>query len=128
MKNRPTDSELEILQILWHSGSATVREVNERLSSSRAEEIGYTTTLKIMQIMYEKGMVNRDTSNRTHIYAAKVNPEQTRNTILDKVIDTVFNGSASQLVMQALSNRRSSPAEIEAIKTYLRELEDDGKS
>ena len=123
MTVKPTDSELEILQILWQKGSCTVREVNEILSSEREGEVGYTTTLKLMQIMHEKGMVERDTSSRTHVYKALLNPDSTRRTILNKVIDTVFNGSASQLVMQALSNRKSSKEEIEEIKRYLDQLD-----
>ncbi|KAA8483365.1 putative transcriptional regulator [Arcticibacter tournemirensis] len=123
MNIKPTDSELEILQILWQKRECTVREVNEILSEERGEEVGYTTTLKLMQIMHEKGMVERDTSSRTHIYKALMNPERTRNSILNKVIDTVFNGSASQLVMQALSNRKSSKEEIEQIKKYLDQLD-----
>lgn len=122
MEHKPTDSELEILQVLWEKNSATVREVNERLSADKSEQIGYTTTLKLMQIMLEKGMVNRDTASRTHIYTAVINPQQTQNNILNKVIDTVFNGSASQLILQALSNRKSSPQEIEQIKKYLDQL------
>lgn len=123
MNIKPTDSELEILQILWQKRECTVREVNEILSEERGEEVGYTTTLKLMQIMHEKGMVERDTSSRTHVYKALMNPERTRNNILNKVIDTVFNGSASQLVMQALSNRKSSKEEIEQIKNYLDQLD-----
>lgn len=123
MNVRPTDSELEILQILWQDGIATVREVNDSLAKLKGEEIGYTTTLKLMQIMHEKGLVDRDTSSRTHIYRALINPEQTRKTILNRVIDTVFNGSASQLVLQALSNGKSSKEELKKIKEYLNQLE-----
>lgn len=123
MEIKPTDSELEILQVLWKKGSCTVRDVNEVLSEERGEEVGYTTTLKLMQIMHEKGMVERDTSARTHIYKALMNKERTRGSILNKVIDSVFNGSATQLVMQALSNHKSSKEEIEQIKKYLDQLD-----
>ncbi|PWG81657.1 BlaI/MecI/CopY family transcriptional regulator [Pararcticibacter amylolyticus] len=123
MNLKPTDSELEILQVLWKKGSCTVRDVNEMLSEERGEDVGYTTTLKLMQIMHEKGMVDRDTSSRTHVYHALMNPDHTKRTILNKVIDTVFNGSATQLVMQALSNRKSSKEEIEQIKKYLDQLD-----
>lgn len=123
MNVKPTDSELEILQVLWNKGACTVREVNEALSAERGEEVGYTTTLKLMQIMHEKGMVERDTTSRTHIYKAVVSRERTRGNILNKVIDTVFNGSASQLVMQALSNGKSSKEEIEQIRKYLDQLD-----
>ncbi len=123
MITKPTDSELEILQVLWQEGRCTVREVNDQLTSQKGEEIGYTTTLKLMQIMHEKGMVERDTSSRTHIYHALMNPEQTRRTILDKVIDNVFNGSPSQLILQALSNKKSSKEEIQKIRDYLNQLD-----
>ncbi|WP_374164625.1 BlaI/MecI/CopY family transcriptional regulator [Arcticibacter sp. MXS-1] len=123
MNVRPTDSELEILQILWEKGACTVRDVNEALAEERGEEVGYTTTLKLMQIMHEKGMVGRDTSSRTHVYRALLSPENTKRTILNKVIDTVFNGSATQLVMQALSSSKSSKEEIEQIRKYLDQLD-----
>ncbi|WP_028298526.1 BlaI/MecI/CopY family transcriptional regulator [Olivibacter sitiensis] len=118
---KPTESELEILQILWEKGACSVREVNEILNQTR--ESGYTTTLKIMQIMHEKGLVDRDSSARTHIYQAKVSQETTQKHMLDKMIDNVFNGSAARLVMQALGNKKASAAEIEEIKKYLDNLE-----
>jgi len=123
MQVKPTASELEILQILWRNGECTVREVNEGLSRERDSEVGYTTTLKLMQIMHEKGLVGRDTSSRTHKYKHLVSQEHTSQGILQTLIDTVFNGSASQLVMQALSNKSSSKAEIKKIKEYLDQLE-----
>lgn len=123
MKVKPTNSELEILQIVWKQGSATVREVNEELSKERGSGIGYTTTLKLMQIMHEKGLLERETGSRTHVYKALVSHSKTSQNILDSLIDTVFNGSAAQLVMQALSNKKSSKEEIEMIKKYLDELD-----
>ena len=123
MKVKPTSSELEILQILWKNGESTVRDVNEELSRDRDAEVGYTTTLKLMQIMHEKGLVERDTSNRTHRYKALISQEDTSQGILQTMIDTVFNGSAAQLVMQALSNKTSSKEEIKKIKEYLDQLE-----
>ncbi|MEO8795884.1 MAG: BlaI/MecI/CopY family transcriptional regulator [Daejeonella sp.] len=123
MKVKPTNSELEILQILWRKGDSTVREVNEELSAEKKIEVGYTTTLKLMQIMTEKGLVNRDTSSRTHIYSAAFTHENTSKGILDSMIETVFNGSAAQLVMQALSTKKSSKEEIEMIKKYLDQLD-----
>ena len=122
MKVKPTSSELEILQILWKNGESTVRDVNEELSRDRDAEVGYTTTLKLMQIMHEKGLVERDTSNRTHRYKALISQEDTSQGILQTMIDTVFNGSAAQLVMQALSNKTSSKEEIKKIKEYLDQL------
>lgn len=118
---KPTESELEILSILWEKGSSTVREVHEILEKSK--DAGYTTTLKLMQIMHEKGLLQRDTSSKTHIYAAAVSQESTQRQLLNKMINTVFNGSASQLVLQALGNHRSSKEELEKIRQYLKEME-----
>ncbi|MDB5014461.1 MAG: Penicillinase repressor, partial [Daejeonella sp.] len=120
---KPTNSELEILTILWKKGECTVRDVNEELSEGKEGEVGYTTTLKLMQIMHEKGLVERDTSSRTHVYKALVSQYKTSQNLLDTMIETVFNGSAAQLVMQALSNKKSSKEEIEMIKKYIDELE-----
>ncbi|WP_217606694.1 BlaI/MecI/CopY family transcriptional regulator [Chitinophaga sp. GbtcB8] len=118
---KPTESELEILRVLWEKGPSTVREVHEILEQSK--DAGYTTTLKLMQIMHEKGLLQRDASSKTHIYAAAVSQENTQRQLLDKMIDTVFNGSASQLVLQALGNHKSSKEELEKIKEYLNEIE-----
>jgi BlaI family transcriptional regulator, penicillinase repressor len=123
MKVKPTTSELEILQVLWKKDECTVREVNEELSRDRNAEVGYTTTLKLMQIMHDKGLVERDTSRRTHKYKALISHEHTSQGILQTLIDTVFNGSAAQLVMQALSNKKSSKEEIKKIKEYLDQLD-----
>ena len=123
MKVKPTTSELEILQILWKKDECTVREVNEELSRDRNAEVGYTTTLKLMQIMHDKGLVERDTTSRTHKYKALISHEHTSQGILQTLIDTVFNGSAAQLVMQALSNKKSSKEEIRQIKEYLDQLD-----
>jgi len=120
MDIKPTESELEILQILWQKGDCTVREVHDELTLNK--EAGYTTTLKLMQIMAEKGLVERDTTNRTHIYKAAVSQGEAQKHYLDKMITNVFNGSAANLVMQALGNHKSSRSEIEAIKQYLDQL------
>lgn len=117
---KPTESELEILQILWEKGNCTVRDVHEILE--RSKEAGYTTTLKLMQIMHEKGLVARDTSAKTHIYSALVNQEKTQQQLVNKMIDNVFNGSTARLVMQALGNHSASRDEIDAIKEYLDQL------
>lgn len=119
---KPTESELEILQILWEKGHCTVREVHEILEKNK--EAGYTTTLKLMQIMAEKGLVIRDTSSKTHIYRALVNQEKTQQHLVSKMIDNVFNGSAARLVMQALGNHSASKDEIDSIKKYLDNLSD----
>lgn len=123
MDLKPTNSELEILQIIWKHGSCSVRQVNEELSAEKGSEIGYTTTLKLMQIMHEKGLLSRETSSRTHTYKALVSQKKTNQNILDNLIDTVFNGSAAELVMQALNNNNSSKEEIKMIKEYLDNLD-----
>lgn len=118
-KMKPTDSEMEILQILWEKGESSVRSVHEELNK---KDVGYTTTLKLMQIMLDKGMVSRDTSAKTHLYKATLSKEQTQHTFLEKIINTVYNGSTARLVMQALGNKRTSKEEIELIKKYLNNL------
>ncbi len=123
MEITPTNSELEILQILWQKEECTVREVNEILSREKSIEVGYTTTLKLMQIMNEKGLVERDTRSRTHQYRALITRERTSDGILKTLIDRVFNGSAAKLVMQALASKPSSKAELEKIREYLNQLE-----
>ena len=119
---KPTESELEILNILWHKDSATVRDVHEELAKSK--DVGYTTTLKLMQIMHEKGLVKRDESMRTHIYQPAVNREKTQKHLLDKMIDSLFGGSSTQLVLQALGNGDSkiSAEELEKIQNLINNL------
>jgi predicted transcriptional regulator len=118
---KPTESELEILQILWEKGNCTVRDVHEILTMNK--EAGYTTTLKLMQIMHEKGLVKRDTSSKTHIYSALASQQKTQQHLVSRLIDNAFNGSAARMVMQALGNHKSSKDEIEAIKKYLDQLD-----
>ncbi|GGI29387.1 BlaI/MecI/CopY family transcriptional regulator [Pedobacter mendelii] len=117
---KPTEGEMEILQVLWQKGLCTVREVHEALDK---KDSGYTTTLKLMQIMHEKGLVERDTNQKTHIYKAIVNQDKTEKQLVNKMIDNVFNGSAARLVMQALGNHSASADEIDEIKKYLEKLE-----
>lgn len=119
---KPTESELEILQILWKNGTATVREVHEELAQTK--EAGYTTTLKLMQIMHEKGLVKRDESMRTHVYQAAVNKEKTQKHLLTKMIDSLFGGSSTQLVLQALGSgeRNVSSAELDQIQKLIENL------
>ena len=117
---KPTESELEILQVLWKKGNATVREVHEELSVYK--ESGYTTTLKLMQIMFEKGLVKRDDSSKTHIYRPNVSKEKTQQQMLGKMVDALFGGSASQLVMQALGSAQPSKEELEQMQKLLNEL------
>lgn len=117
---KPTESELEILQVLWEKGQASVRDVHEELLKTK--EAGYTTTLKLMQIMHEKGLVKRDDSIKTHIYQAAVSKEKTQKHLLTKMIDSLFGGSPTQLVMQALGNHKASDIEIEEIQKLLDNL------
>ncbi|OYD44949.1 transcriptional regulator [Sphingobacterium cellulitidis] len=117
---KPTESEMEILQVLWDKGQSSVREVFEALDK---KDVGYTTILKLMQIMHDKGMVTRDTSSKTHLYVAKLVKEEIQEKMLDKMIDSVYNGSTARLVMQALGNERASKEELDEIKAFLKKLE-----
>jgi len=117
---KPTESELEILQVLWDRDLASVREVHEELAKSK--DVGYTTTLKLMQIMHEKGLVKRDDSFKTHIYQAAVSKERTQKHLLGKMINSLFGGSPTELVLQALGNHKASPEELEEIQQLLNNL------
>jgi predicted transcriptional regulator len=118
---RPTDAELEILRVLWRGGPATVREVHEALD--RSPSIGYTTVLKLLQIMIEKGLVRRDETERTHVYAAHLGEREAQQTLVDELLEKAFGGSASQLVMRALAAKPASPEELKEIRQLLRDLE-----
>ena len=120
LKIKPTESELEILQILWQKGKATVREIHDQLLQHK--EAGYTTTLKIMQIMTEKGLLNRELENKAHIYTSAIKENEMQTQLLDKFIDTAFRGSAMKLIMQALGNHKTSDGELEEIKKLLEEI------
>ena len=120
---KPTESELEILHVLWQHGASTVRFINDQLSQRR--EVGYTTTLKILQLMHEKGLVGRDDSSRTHVFAAAVRERETQGLLLDKFVESAFGGSALKLVLQALGNRSTSREELAQIRTLLTEIEQD---
>lgn len=120
-KFKPTDSELEILHILWKRGPSTVRDINDILNLRR--EVGYTTTLKFMQIMNEKGLVVRDTASKIHIYKAIVRENETKNHLVTDFINVAFQGSAMNLVMQALGNSKSSPQELQELKSLIDKLE-----
>ena len=117
---KPTESELEILKVLWAKGIASVREVHEELLKTK--EAGYTTTLKLMQIMHEKGLVKRDDSFKTHIYQPAVSREKTQQHLLGKMINTLFGGSATELVIQALGNHKATAGELEEIQKVLTEM------
>jgi BlaI family transcriptional regulator, penicillinase repressor len=114
---KPTESELEILQILWQNGASSVRFVNEELSKRR--EVGYTTTLKMMQIMFEKKHLSRTEEGRYHLYKAEVAEEATQINLLEKFVENTFRGSAMKMVMQALGNHQSSQEELEEIKKLI---------
>ena len=120
-KFNPTESELEILQVLWDKGNATVREVHEVLE--KVKDTGYTTTLKIMQIMTEKGLLERNTANRTHIYKPLLSRENIQERFLNKMLNGLFKGSESRLIMGALDQKELSPEDLDEIKEYLRQFE-----
>jgi BlaI family penicillinase repressor len=117
----PTKAELEILQVLWEFGPSTVRFVNEKLNENR--EVNYTSTLKQMQILTEKGILKRDESQMKHIYIPVEAEEKTKVQLLDRFVNTLYKGSASQLMMQLLGNKKTSKEEIEEIRRLLEGME-----
>jgi len=118
---RPTDRELTILRILWDKGPSTVREINEAMSKD--EDTGYTTTLKLMQIMAEKGLLRRDESGRQHVYKPAFTEEKTQKQLVGDLLQRAFSGSAEKLVMRALSAKKISAKELTRIRRMLDELE-----
>lgn len=114
---RPTEAELEILRVLWERGPSTVRQVHELLSAAR--DTGYTTTLKLMQIMAEKGLVTRDESSRTHVYTARASQETTQRQLVNELVDRAFGGSAVELVLRALSSHKTSDEELQEIRRLI---------
>ena len=118
----PTKSELEILQVLWQYGPSTVRFVNDILNEQK-RAVQYTSTLKLMQIMAEKKMLKRDETNMKHIYIAAIEEEKTKSFLLDRFVDSMFNGSASSLMMQLLGNKKTSAKELQQIKDMLNKLD-----
>jgi BlaI family penicillinase repressor len=122
MIGKPTESELEILQLLWEFGPLTVRELNDYLNKER--KVGYTTSLKMMQIMTEKGLLSRDTDERSHVYSPLLHPEEVQSTMMDHILKTVFKGNRSTLVLQALGKHNASPDEISEIKSLIKKLEE----
>jgi predicted transcriptional regulator len=114
---RPTDAELAILGVLWTRGASTVRQVHEALADTR--ETGYTTTLKLMQIMAEKGLVKRNETARTHVYSAVAGEEQTQQQLVKDLVDRAFGGSAAQLVLRALSAEGATDAEVKEIRKLI---------
>jgi len=122
---KPTGKELEILQVIWSKKSCSVKEIHEAMGGD--QQNGYTTILKLLQIMFEKGIVTRKKNGKFHIYEAAQSQTNTRQQMVGKLIDTVFEGSASQLVMSVLGHQKSSKEEIKAIREYLDKLEVDEK-
>ena len=120
---QPTESELEILSILWDKGPSTVRFVNDELNKKR--KVGYTTTLKIMQIMHEKKLVYRELNGRLHIYSSNIEEKAIQNRLIDKILDSAFGGSASRLILQTLGNRKASIEELKEIKELIKKIEKD---
>lgn len=118
----PTRSELEILQVLWQHGPNTVRFVNDTLNEMK-RAVQYTSTLKLMQIMTEKKMLQRDESSMKHIYSPAIEEQQTKGFLLEKFVDNLYNGSASSLMQQLLGNKKTSKKELEAIKEIIRKLD-----
>ena len=123
--SQPTDAELDILRVLWERGPSTVREVHSVLN--RRRHTGYTTVLKFLQIMHEKGLVTRDESSRAHIYTANSSREDTETGLIESFVDKAFGGSASQLVLRALASRPSSADELAEIRALIKKLEEENR-
>jgi len=122
---KPTDSELEILQVIWLHGPVSVRFVNDELNHKKL--VGYTTTLKLMQIMTEKGLLKRSEEGRKHIYNVVLKEKEAKNLLLDKFVKSAFGGSAMDLVMQALGNHQTTPDELEDLKALIDKIERDNQ-
>ncbi len=122
-KKQPTEAELEILNILWQQPGASVREVHEQLASRRST--GYTTTLKLMQIMLEKGLLQRDTSQRSHLYTAAISREEIQDSLMKKLLGGVFRGASGRLVMHLLNRQNLRKDELEQIRQMLDRFEEE---
>jgi BlaI family penicillinase repressor len=122
---KPTASELDILQILWQNGKMTVKEINEEIN--KVKETGYTTTLKLMQIMHEKGLLSREQNGRSHVYKASIKEDDTKSSLLKNFIQSTFNGSTASLVMQALGDHKTTREELEMIRELLNNIENGKK-
>src|SRR5215218_9114919 len=118
----PTRSELEILQVLWQYGPSTVRFVNDHLNEQK-REVQYTSTLKLMQIMVEKGLLNRNDSQMKHVYSAALEENKTKSFLLERFVDTMYNGSASSLMLHLLGNKKTSKKELDQIKDLLKKMD-----
>lgn len=122
---RPTDGELAILRVLWMDGPGTVRDIHGKLQGERT--VGYTTVLKLLQIMTDKGLVRRDESDRTHVYRAAASEDHTQKQLVRDLLDRAFGGSARKLILHALSARKSSRAELDEIRRLLDNMKGDEK-
>ncbi len=118
----PTRSELEILQVLWQHGPSTVRTVNDMLNEQK-REVQYTSTLKLMQIMVDKGLLSRDESQMKHVYTAAIEEQATKGRLLDRFVDTLYGGSATSLMQQLLGNKKTSKKELDAIRELLKKMD-----
>ena len=118
---KPTDSELEILHVIWQHGPSSVRFINDELKTKK--DVGYATTLKIMQIMTDKGLLERREQGRRHIYSSVMQEQEAQKLLLGKFLETTFSGSAMKMVMQALGNHRASPTELEELKALIEKIE-----
>lgn len=125
LQKKPTDGELEILSVLWEHGPSTVREIHEQLEPARG--VGYTTVLKLMQIMFEKGLLDRDESQKSHVYRAKSRQEVMQKQLVKDLLNKAFGGQADKLVMQALSAKKATPEELAEIRRMLDELEGESR-
>jgi len=123
----PTRAQLEILQVLWKHGATTVRFVNDQLNqqNQQKQSLSYTSTLKLMQIMHEKGMLKRDESSMTHIYSATLEEQRTKGVVLKKFVDAMYNGSVKSLMLELLGNEKTSHKEWDTIKEMLNRLDDE---
>src|SRR3984957_13354870 len=120
----PTRAQLEILQVLWKFGPSTVRFVNDRLNQQK-QALSYTSTLKLMQIMHEKGMVVRDESSMTHVYSAALEEQRTKGVVLKKFVDAMYNGSVKSMMLELLGNEKTTNKDWDTIKQLLNNLEED---
>ncbi|MBK9109366.1 MAG: BlaI/MecI/CopY family transcriptional regulator [Saprospiraceae bacterium] len=118
---KPTEGELDILQILWKIGPCSVKQVNSCMNEKK--EVGYTTSLKMLQIMFEKGLVERESAGKIHLYTAVIKESQVQKSFLKNMIDQVFEGSPMEMVVQALGNYKASPDEIKDLKKLIQEME-----
>lgn len=123
-KTEPTRAELDILQVLWEDGPSTVRAVNEKLNAQK-KAVQYTSTLKQMQLMVEKGILLRDESSMKHVYSAAIDEQPTKSALLDRFVDTMYKGSPSSLMMQLLGNKKTSKTELDAIRNLLDQMDSD---